>query len=140
MFHYYYPGWVEIIWIKALLSSTGLELALSLATRLISICRPQVILNISQIRLSVLEKCWCSLVGVCLPLHPLGWALSLWRLLGPKLELLFSNLNWNLLVWIVKTQPKMNFRLKLSLVITNIRKITPFLQVILKNKCCNYFL
>ena len=33
MLHYYYPGWVgvEIIRIKALLSSTGLELELSLA-------------------------------------------------------------------------------------------------------------
>ena len=32
--HYYYPGWVgvEIIRIKAVLSSTGLELELSLAT------------------------------------------------------------------------------------------------------------
>ena len=32
-------------------------------------------------------------VCVCLSLHPLGWAHSLWRFLGPQLGLLFSNLN-----------------------------------------------
>ena len=48
-------------------------------------------------------------VCVCLSLHLLGWAHSLWRFLGPRLELLFSNLNWNLLGRIVRTQPNMNF-------------------------------
>ena len=63
---------------------------------------------------NTISTCSVFSVCVCLSLHPLRWAHSLWRFLGPQLGLLFSNLNWNLLGMIVRTQPNMNFSNTLS--------------------------
>ena len=46
---------------------------------------------------------------VCLSFHPSGWAHSLWRFLGPRLWLLFSNLHWKPLGMKVWTQHNINY-------------------------------